>query len=187
MSWGQCIYGNHTFCQRQCILLISPPFSGFHSELCQWGRGNAVAIQAPSVLCEDLNSDRQHKTPVCELDNGCPGAKRQNVQLCSNQGCRKHYGTIATLRFVTQPLPRPSFPLKFSSFLSVIPVVQGGKDEGADSVHQNGHSCPLCLVCWASYPAAFHNLSWDTRAPGLQKTLTGLRVSLCWGEQCVQD
>lgn len=123
MSWGQCIHGNHTFCQRECTLLISPPFSGFHSGLCQWGRGNAVAIQAPSVLCEDLNSDHQHKTPVCELDNGCPGAKRQNVQLCSNRGCRNHYGTIATLwdrgmksGLLLSHFPAPPFPPSFLLF-----------------------------------------------------------------------
>lgn len=75
VSRGKCIYGNQTFCQRDCILLISTPLSCFHSGLCQWGRVNADAMQAPSVLCEDLNSGHQHKASLCKLDNGCPGAE----------------------------------------------------------------------------------------------------------------
>lgn len=57
VSQGKCIYGNQTFCQRDHVFLISLPSSCFHNGLCQWARVNADAMQVPSVLCEDLNSD----------------------------------------------------------------------------------------------------------------------------------
>lgn len=73
VSQGKRIYGNQTFCQRDRVFLISLPSSCFHNGLCQWGRVNADAMQAPSVLCEDLNSG--HQPSVCEPDHGCPGVK----------------------------------------------------------------------------------------------------------------
>lgn len=73
VSQGKRIYGNQTFCQRDHVFLISLPSSCFHNGLCQWARVNADAMQVPSVLCEDLNSD--HHPSVCEPDHGCPRVK----------------------------------------------------------------------------------------------------------------
>ena len=70
VSQGTRVYGNQTFCQRVRVFLISPPSSCFHNRLCQWGRVNADAMQAPSVVCEDLNSG--HQPSVCERTTAAP-------------------------------------------------------------------------------------------------------------------
>lgn len=143
-------------------------------------------MQAPSVLCKDLNSG-QHNIPTCALDNGCPelGTSRQDIRLCSHQDCRNCYDTIPTLLFChSATAPPPHF--ESQSFLFVIPVVKGGKEEGADSIHRHGHDYCLCPGLFFSCPTAFHMLSCDIRALGLQmtslRTGTGLaeKASECW-------
>lgn len=122
VSRGKCIYGNQTFCQRDCILLISPPFSCFYNGLCQWGRVNADAMRAPSVLCGDLNSGHQHKASICDWDAGCPGAvgladgTYSSVVIRLQQPFRHNThapGWEHEVQFVTQPFHSPPHPTLF--------------------------------------------------------------------------
>lgn len=174
--------------------LYTSDFSCFHNGLCQWGRVNADAMQAPSVLCDDLNGGHQHKTHICELGNGCLGATGLADRMYSSVAIRA--AEIITTQYPcswtgasSQVCHSATFPpLPQVRIFSICDSCHQGRQwRGSWAIHQHGHGCHFGLDLLGSCPAVFHSLSWDTRAPGLQMTSTGtgrkplLRRAVCPG------
>lgn len=126
----------------------SAPFSCFHSGLYQWGRVNADKMQAPSVLCEDLNSDHPHSTLIHTwtgrwLPWSVRLADRMYVSAAIEAAEIVRTGYPRSW-FVTQPLPLPS------SCVLIFSVIKGGNEE----------------VSWF-YSSAWRWLSFLSRSLGL--------------------